>query len=366
MDAIGATGRSSAGCSAPPTRPRCSSGWPCSRGAYLQLDDVVVTSASCPTGEPVTIAGVVTQVRARHEGATFDSDVFAIADGTLPAQVQEAAEITTTRVEPGGLRAAGAGRGGAPGRRATARDGALYFDRMERRIPIGIGRDGEPLYLNADFLDGTRGAHVSISGISGVATKTSFATFLLYSVFRSGRARRRRRDRQHPGADLQRQGRGPALPRPPEHPARRRTTRGVRPARAWTPAPFPDVRVYAPPRAGDPSGTPDVASRLTGVDTLLLDAGRVLRRPAAAVRVRRRRRRAPAVHDGGALGRRPPGTGTPQPADGGVVIDGAPAQLATRDLVDHIVEQLTDDETRGAVGRQRGRPRHGQRVRRAG
>ena len=54
---------------------------------------------------------------------------------------------------------------------------------------MGIGRDGVPVYLNADFLDGTRGAHVSISGISGVATKTSFATFLLYSVFRSGRAR---------------------------------------------------------------------------------------------------------------------------------------------------------------------------------
>ena len=57
---------------------------------------------------------------------------------------------------------------------------------MERRVPIGLGRDGEPLYVNADFLDGTRGAHVSISGISGVATKTSFATWLLYSLFRSG------------------------------------------------------------------------------------------------------------------------------------------------------------------------------------
>ena len=51
---------------------------------------------------------------------------------------------------------------------------------------MGTGRDGVPVFLNADFLDGTRGAHVSISGISGVATKTSFATFLLYSVFRSG------------------------------------------------------------------------------------------------------------------------------------------------------------------------------------
>ena len=159
-------------------------------GAYLQLDDVVVTTRELPpvNGEPrppVTIAGVVTQVRARHEGAAFESDVFAIADGSLPAQIQESAEITTTRVEPEIYVPP------SPGtlvRRASGseRDSALYFDRMEHRIPIGTGRDGEALYLNAEFLDGTRGAHVSISGISGVATKTSFATWLLYSVFRSG------------------------------------------------------------------------------------------------------------------------------------------------------------------------------------
>src|SRR5215217_6693258 len=71
-----------------------------SPGAYLQLDDVVVTSRELPNGSTVAIAGVVTAVRARHEGAMFDSDVVAIADGTLPAQVQEAAEITTTRVTP--------------------------------------------------------------------------------------------------------------------------------------------------------------------------------------------------------------------------------------------------------------------------
>ena len=112
--------------------------------------------------------------------------MFAIADGTLPAQVQEAAEITTTRVEPEVYVPPRAGRAGAPGQRRASGTRALYFDRMERRVPIGIGRDGAPVYLNADFLDGTRGAHVSISGISGVATKTSFATFLLYSVFRSG------------------------------------------------------------------------------------------------------------------------------------------------------------------------------------
>ena len=58
---------------------------------------------------------------------------------------------------------------------------------MERRLPAGLGRDGSPIYLNLDFLDGTRGAHVSISGISGVATKTSYALFLLHSSSGPGR-----------------------------------------------------------------------------------------------------------------------------------------------------------------------------------
>jgi hypothetical protein len=73
-------------------------------------------------------------------------------------------------------------------RRATGlrRDQALFFDGMERKVPIGLSRDGEPVFANLDFLDGSRGAHVNISGISGVATKTSYATFLLHSLFTSG------------------------------------------------------------------------------------------------------------------------------------------------------------------------------------
>src|SRR5262249_37068840 len=66
------------------------------------------------------------------------------------------------------------------------RDQALFFDAMQRRFPIGLSRDGEPAYANVDFLDGSRGAHVSISGISGVATKTTYATFLLHGLFTSG------------------------------------------------------------------------------------------------------------------------------------------------------------------------------------
>jgi DNA helicase HerA-like ATPase len=152
---------------------------------YLQLDDVVVTLRQMPGIGPVLTSGVVTQVRARHEGASFGSDVFLISDGVLPARVQEIAEVSTTRVEP---EVYVPPRPGELVRRATGvqRAQALYFDQMTSRVPVGRGRDGEPIYVNMEFLDGTRGAHVSISGISGVATKTSFALFLLHSVFRSG------------------------------------------------------------------------------------------------------------------------------------------------------------------------------------
>ena len=50
-------------------------------GQHLQLDDVVAVDRILPTGEKVSIYGIVGQVRARHEGARFDSDVFLIADG---------------------------------------------------------------------------------------------------------------------------------------------------------------------------------------------------------------------------------------------------------------------------------------------
>src|SRR5690606_40159871 len=152
--------------------------------AYAQLDDVLTTERDVPGVGPVRVSGVVTAVRSRHEGAQFDSDVFDIAGGLLPAQVQEAAEVTVTRVEPEVFVPP---TPGAAVERATGaeRDRALYFDGMERQVPLGFSRDGQPVFLNADFLDGTRGAHVSISGISGVATKTSFATWLLYSLLRS-------------------------------------------------------------------------------------------------------------------------------------------------------------------------------------
>ena len=94
-------------------------------GQYLQLDDVVALQRVLPDGEIVKVYGMVSQVRARHEGARFDSDVFLIEDGVLPAEVSEAAQITATRFEPEIFVPAPPRPGGGSGRRRRARSGSL-------------------------------------------------------------------------------------------------------------------------------------------------------------------------------------------------------------------------------------------------
>ncbi len=230
-------------------------------GQYLQLDDVVALERTLPDGQVVRMYGMVAQVRARHEGARFDSDVFLVAEGVLPAEVSEAAQILATRFEPEIFVPP---RPGDEVRRAVGaeRDQALFFDSMEKRLPAGLSRDDEPLYLNLEFLDGSRGAHVNISGVSGVATKTTYATFLLYSLFTSealGPARVNTKALifnvkgedllflDHPNTQL------------PDDQAARYAHLGL-PVGA-----FPSVEVFAPPRKGDPTARPDVASRTEGV-----------------------------------------------------------------------------------------------------
>ena len=152
---------------------------------YLQLDDVVAVRRQLPDGREVTVYGVVGQVRARHDGARFDRDVFLVSDGLMPAEVSESAQVLATRFEP---EVYVPPHPGLPAFKAVGedRDIALFFDGMDKRLPVGLSRDGEPVYANLEFVDGTRGAHVNISGVSGVATKTSYATFLLHSIFTSG------------------------------------------------------------------------------------------------------------------------------------------------------------------------------------
>jgi len=230
-------------------------------GEYLQLDDVVALERELPDGQCVRVYGIVSQVRARHEGAHFDSDVFLVAEGVLPAEVSEAAQVQATRFEPELFVPP---LPGAEVRRATGaeRDEALFFDGMARKLPAGLSRDDEPLYLDFDFLDGSRGAHVNISGISGVATKTSYATFLLYSLFGSGVLGAEALNTKalifnvkgedllfldHPNTALD------------DEQAARYGRLGL------SVGAFESVGVFAPPRRRDPTARPDVNARAEGV-----------------------------------------------------------------------------------------------------
>ena len=53
-------------------------------------------------------------------------------------------------------------------------------------IPVGVYRAGgtdAPIYLDADFLIGPEAAHLNITGVSGLATKTSAIDWILSSIF---------------------------------------------------------------------------------------------------------------------------------------------------------------------------------------
>lgn len=226
-------------------------------GEFIQLDDVVALERVLPTGELVRMYGSVGQVIARHEGARFDSDVFLIEDGILPAEVSEAAQVTATRFEPEVFVPP---RPGQPVRIAEdeERERALFFDQMERRFPVGVTRNGDPLWVNFEFLNGERGAHVNISGISGVATKTSYATFLLHSLFTSGvlgtaSVNTKALIFNVKGEDLLHLDR--VNSRLTDDERRRYADLGL------PSTPFESVGLYAPPRIDDPKATADVASR---------------------------------------------------------------------------------------------------------
>ncbi len=233
--------------------------------SYLQLDDLVVVRTQVPKAGEVRTYGVVTESEGIYEGAQFESDTFRIAEeGILPAEKVRSAQVAVTRVDPELWVAVDPGE---TVYRASGdeRSKALYVDEMGRPLPIGIGRDTQPVFADLDFFDGRKGGHMSISGISGVATKTSYALFFLRmltarpQILGEGAANLRILVFNVKGEDLL------WLDKPNrflDDDARRGwATLGVEPV------PFPSVSFWAPPRrrSGDVV-VPDTGGRQEGVE----------------------------------------------------------------------------------------------------
>jgi hypothetical protein len=156
--------------------------------AVAQLDDLVAVETALPDGTTVCHYGIVTELLSRLEGADYASDTQRYTAGERPAEHVRRAEVQALRTVPELFVAPHAG---APVVRATGahRRLALFEDQMEQALPVGLDLTGQPVHADMRFVDGRAGGHVSISGISGVATKTSYALFLLYQLLETERGK---------------------------------------------------------------------------------------------------------------------------------------------------------------------------------
>ncbi|MCY1702484.1 MULTISPECIES: ATP-binding protein [Deinococcus] len=244
-------------------------------GASVQMDDLVAVQTTKPDGQPVRFFGIVDHVRTRHEGVKFDSDVQDVIEGILPASVSYAARVLVTRVDPEDFIPP---QPGDPVRHAVGDELALALsaDKMDYTFAGGLLSDGQVLPVNYQFVNGEQGGHINISGISGVATKTSYALFLLHSIFQGAVLQQRHEGHNTralifnvKGEDLLFLDQPNARVEDKESAVSARKGFGAqgRYARLGLPQrPFQNVQFLAPPRsAGGDAIVPDVAQRSGGV-----------------------------------------------------------------------------------------------------
>src|SRR5215469_9100759 len=158
--------------------------------AVVQLDDLVAVTQKLPDGRLLTHYGIVVEGFGRIEGASLSTDTRRIAgEQTMPGEEIRRVDVQVLRTvpelwlppRPGSVAVAAYG---------VHREQALFLDQMEQRLAVGLDQAGLPVYADFTFLNGEKGGHLSISGISGVATKTSYALFLLYMLFETAAGRR--------------------------------------------------------------------------------------------------------------------------------------------------------------------------------
>jgi hypothetical protein len=235
--------------------------------AVVQLDDLIAVAQELPDGRQLTHYGIVVEGFGRIEGASLSTDTRRIAgEHTMPGEEIRRVEVQVLRTipelwlppRPGCIAFAA---------RGIHRDRALFLDQMEQRLAVGFDQAGLPVYADFSFMNGEKGGHLSISGISGVATKTSYALFLLYMLFETAEGRRllgasspqtRALVFNVKGEDLVH------LDRPNrKFPGRPEASEQWRALGVADPGPFQRVRIYSPRSASSRPGVvvPEVKSR---------------------------------------------------------------------------------------------------------
>jgi len=153
--------------------------------------DVEVGSIVAVEGEGTVMIGVVDDIRYASRSssvAQFYQGQVEVEGSVQPslrtpieryAHVRVLAASPPRKIPPSGL---------WPVRYVVREDVDVLFGKIPSRCRVLAGflkgrrEEPIPVYFHSDFLLGREGAHINITGKTGLATKTSYAVFLAYSV----------------------------------------------------------------------------------------------------------------------------------------------------------------------------------------
>lgn len=160
--------------------------------------DIVESTHEVKEGAQSKTYGIVTNIEQMTDAPSHLSNYIANDFGNLSEPVQTpriGANVVTVEVLSNTAEDYMPVQNGAETRFADELGilSALGIDKVrpEDRIPAGLIEmsNGEqfPVFFERRYLLGPDGAHVNISGISGLATKTSYAMFLIQSILQSSK-----------------------------------------------------------------------------------------------------------------------------------------------------------------------------------
>ncbi len=155
----------------------------------LQIDDMVKVEFSYERFKKITVYGVVVEIETRwdRDGMRGFEEALVASNRSFALPVY-LARIIVTRLVP---LVSVPPPAGTPVYLVDEKEsdevyGFSTLKKKNRALPVGVLLNGGVAYLDLAYILGDNGAHINISGVSGVAAKTSYATFLLYSLLKTG------------------------------------------------------------------------------------------------------------------------------------------------------------------------------------
>ncbi len=157
--------------------------WCSGQERRLQLGNIIAAMGP----DDITF-GVITEMRSITDAQSFLADYlshdFGRPETNPPSELTELTIVKCAVLSNVSEQARPVGRAAVYFPTSLGLQKAMSLE--EDGIPVGIFENGDgtsqPIQLNQNYIIGPEGAHLNIAGISGLASKTSFALFVLKSL----------------------------------------------------------------------------------------------------------------------------------------------------------------------------------------